>query len=408
MLLATRQAQGFDNANLSIRPFFVATQDSDHEAVIRKISPEQNTSEVIWRLPTTTNKSAKQLLSQHEINIFEEDWLKAGTFPQQGFSDWENEPIRQDILNIWQLDDSHVLLLTSHWFRIMDTFVYSTGNYELAILDVDTHELKPIWSVEFHDLLTQKLDGDYSVNSLTVRQVVPNPTQVKIAIMLSPEPLSFCCPYIPTILIVDYAKSVPTVVYISEASHARWSPDGKQLAYINYKKSIPHVYDIETKQDTTLEVEPLDSISYMKPALSWIDQHTFLYTWRINTLSEAGNYNEWMIYDTQLNKQIRKVTEIPVNFEEFYSLNEMNQKTVFGLIGSNLYVLNVVDGSLNNLQMGVVDKIYYNSIFSNYLFLSRKEDSHNLDIIDAQLRRSTIDLAKLGILKDIPIIDISP
>ncbi|MEO8611288.1 MAG: hypothetical protein ABI690_25550 [Chloroflexota bacterium] len=368
----------------------------------------------IFTLQQTQRKNG-DLFSAHELAAMRTYVKDYG----RGEIGWgEDYSPTQDIWAIWQLDSQHLLLQTTNdfqdgWGRTAATAGLGRfGYYEFLILDLTTWQLKSIFTMDYHDPITNDWEGT-SIPFVQITGVQINPTQNQLALMLIPTS-RWLTTFESSILIVNYSTLPAKVTHLPRTYSPVWSLDGTRLAYWQTQCECKNnevttfslalqIYTPAMSVFTTAMVYPkltdripLDGFTH---GLAWIANDKFIYSLEMIWLG-GGDRPQEEIFDLNTNTRIPFETKnlIP---RIFFTFGQGGEPTYLLGRGYDDTTANVysTDSSFKMLLSLPVSNATYNPRNPDRVIIypvnNSMTDEKQVILLDADLHQTPIEISKI-------------
>lgn len=258
-------AYGGTSGNLDIVhiPLQITAQNTgpDRIFVVTHLRTAQERSSTIWEIdlttgsatalytrPADTDKYAPTTLSANELAYFDAELAAGLLFPDS----WrDTEPMKRFIHNVWQLDATRLLLLSSTDLCYVRNNGPCFGYYEFEMLDLEHPETtRSLWTLDYHPAEQGQWPGCSvgPAQKIVISDLHLHPTENKVAFTLVPEGNcgSLTAHSYGHTFVIDFSEPQVEVVDVPNASVADWSPDGTRLLVFGLEDSGCHSGGCET------------------------------------------------------------------------------------------------------------------------------------------------------------------
>jgi hypothetical protein len=272
----------------------------DRVFVVTQVRSQQERSSTIWEInvqasnaislytrPATTTEFAPATLSANELAYFDAELAAGLSFPDS----WrDTEPMKHFIHTVWQLDETHLLLLSSKDLCYVRNNGPCFGYYEFEILDLEHPETtRSLWKLDYHPAQQEQWWGCSTgpISRVVISNLQLHPTEDKFAVTLEPEGNcgSLAHHSHGHAFVLDFSGAQADVVDVGSGSVSAWSPDGTQLLVYGMEDPWCHsggcdtfsrVYDFPTGTPVlTHEVDYLTSRLVTQPV--WLTDSQIVY-----------------------------------------------------------------------------------------------------------------------------------
>jgi hypothetical protein len=225
--LSSAQSAGLDS-------LFVVSQRITSEelsSTIWEIDISTGSAAALYTRPAATEELAPATLSQNELAYFDAELAAGLIFPDS----WrDTHPMEHFILKVWQLDETHLLLLSSKALCYYRNNGPCFGYYEFEILDLEHPETtRSLWKLDFHPAQQEQWWGCRvgPTRKTMISDLQLHPTEDKFAFTLEPEGNcgSLAHHSHGHAFVLDFSGAQADVVDVGSGSVSAWSPDGTQL-----------------------------------------------------------------------------------------------------------------------------------------------------------------------------------
>ncbi len=377
-------------------------------AVTSRSSLWQITDHVPAKALFTINSLAT---TEHDIALSDhEQGLLKSAINNGGFSTDAAYPKRliRKMLRQWPLGDSHFLLQITN--AICDP-IYSAicyGYDELIDLDVNQPQTpRSLLKIDYHDKMLDSWTGCLSKIPqihFSVTDVVPNPTQNKLALIIKG---SGCYSNLLNSLVfmIDFSSSVLKITQMPLADGLSWSPDGTQFAYFSLTDCQ---YEICNLSFNVLSAQNVNSATLVSARASqrqqqllsgWVNNNLIVFRWP-KLLDLSSNYDDYEIVTKYFNLKIAEQLELTgSNYSDpsgdFYLI-----KGSFMFVGT-WGVTGNSPASQSSLMSSMVTnfanakQVFFNSRYPDKVILSDQQNCiQSATVIDSTLTQFSLDLSR--------------
>jgi hypothetical protein len=281
--LSSAQSAGLDS-------IFVVSQRITSEelsSTIWEIDISTGSAAALYTRPAATEELAPATLSQNELAYFDAELAAGLIFPDS----WrDTHPMEHFILKVWQLDETHLLLLSSKALCYYRSNGPCFGYYEFEILDLEHPETtRSLWKLDYHPSQQEQWWGCRvgPTQKTMISGLQLPPTEDRFAFTLEPEGNcgSIAHHSHGHAFLLDFSGAQANVVDVGTGSVSAWSPDGTQLLVFGMAdpqcdtggcETFSRVYDFSTGAPVlTHEVDYLTSRLVTQPV--WLSDSQIIY-----------------------------------------------------------------------------------------------------------------------------------
>lgn len=293
--------------------------------VVSHVRSEQEQSSTIWAInvqtgdasalhtrPAPVTAFAPAMLSDNELAYFDAELASGLIFPDN----WrDTRPMTQYIHQVWQVDTSRLLVLSSTDLCYVRNNGPCFGYYEFEILDLEQpNTMRSVWKLDYHPAQQAQWWGCEvgPVSKVVIADLQLHPTQDRVAFTLAPE--GNCGSDIAHsrghAYVLDFSAAQTEIVDVGSGSVSAWSPDGMRLLVFGMAnpscrsltcEAFARIYDVSSGRPTLVHEIPYQSSGLLAQPV-WLTNTQIVY----QGIIEAGfddTPNALFLYDLETGEQ---------------------------------------------------------------------------------------------------------